>query len=268
MTEHRGGLKVKSLFLIGGGWRPEGRSVTYGRFIRASRGRGELRILLVMASETEEGRDETSAAYTGVFESLGVSRGEIVPFFVSDTEHLSADAVAAVEPTGIFVCGGLTPLYHRGVCTDMEWLEYAASRGIPYGGFSAGAAIAAGNAILGGWKIHLDRGEMPVLDPDLAEDLEFLEVQPGLGLTDFAVDVHASQWGTVTRLMHAVDQGMVSNGCAIDEDTMLQITGGIVTVFGLGQAYLIRKVDTGRLLVEIFRHGGRMNPVPGLPDIR
>lgn len=37
-------------------------------------------------------------------------------------------------------------------------------------------------------------------------------MRPGLGLVPFAVDVHASQHGTPTRLMHAIDAGLVQEG--------------------------------------------------------
>ena len=38
----------------------------------------------------------------------------------------------------------------------------------------------------------------------MGEDLDDVVPRPGLGLVGFAVDVHAAQWGTVGRLVHAV----------------------------------------------------------------
>ena len=50
---------------------------------------------------------------------------------------------------------------------------------------------------------------------------------PGLGLVPFAVDVHATQWGTLTRLVHAVDAGLVAEGWAVDNGTVLVAGDGL-----------------------------------------
>jgi cyanophycinase len=184
-----------------------------------------------------------------------VSSQEISPVFVSATQLLTEKIIAQSDPTGIFVCGGLTPLYQEALCTDQGWLHYVRTRQIPYGGFSAGAAIAAERAIVGGWKVRENQQEIAILDADLAEDLEFLDVRTGLGLIPFAIDVHGSQWGTLTRLIHAIDQEMVSSGWAVDEDTMLHVVKNTITVFGLGQAYHVQRHAKGKLQVEIFRDG-------------
>jgi cyanophycinase len=60
-----------------------------------------------------------------------------------------------------------------------------------------------------------------VAPEDAAEELDELAVRPGLGLVDFAVDVHAAQWGTVGRMIAAVEAGLVECGVAIDEHTVL-----------------------------------------------
>ena len=46
--------------------------------------------------------------------------------------------------------------------------------------------------------------------------------------------------------MHAVRSGAVTSGWAIDEDTMIEVTGDTVTAHGLGCAY--RVVPTGGAL--------------------
>ncbi len=74
---------------------------------------------------------------------------------------------------------------------------------------------------------------------EAGEDLEELEVRDGLGLVPFAVDVHATQWGTLTRLVHAVGAGLVAEGWAIDEGTVLVVEDGRVRVEGLGGAYRV-----------------------------
>ena len=105
--------------------------------------------------------------------------------------------------------------------------------GLPYAGCSAGAAIAAGLALVGGWRFEA----LPVCDEDAGEDLDELEVRPGLGLVPFAVDVHATQWGTLTRLAHAVAGGLVASGVAVDEHTCVEVRGDELTLHGLGSAY-------------------------------
>ena len=57
-----------------------------------------------------------------------------------------------------------------------------AERGVPYAGFSAGAALAARSAVVGGWLLD----GVPVCPEDTAEDLDEIAVRDGLGLMSFA----------------------------------------------------------------------------------
>jgi cyanophycinase-like exopeptidase len=43
--------------------------------------------------------------------------------------------------------------------------------------------------------------------------------------------------GTLTRLLHAVELGFVSEGWAIDENTLLQIDANAIRVYGQGHVY-------------------------------
>src|SRR4051794_39176615 len=94
--------------------------------------------------------------------------------------------------------------------TDAESLAYHASlegayariralvgAGMPCAGFSAGAAIAGSHAVIGGWRID----GVPVCPEDSNEDLDAVTVVEGIGLVRGAVDVHAAQWGNVSRLV-------------------------------------------------------------------
>jgi uracil-DNA glycosylase len=47
------------------------------------------------------------------------------------------------------------------------------------------------------------------------------DVVEGIALVDIAVDVHAAQWGTLSRLVAATEAGLVDGGVAIDERTAL-----------------------------------------------
>ena len=151
----------------------------------------------------------------------------------------AADDLAGAA--GVFVGGGLTPGYQEALT---GWTPPA---GLHYCGFSAGSAVAARRAIVGGWT-HEGR---PGLDEDFGEDLGEIEVRDGLALVDFAVDVHAAQWGTLTRLIAAVDGGLVAEGFAIDEGTVLVVDGAEPRVEGLGQAWRVRTHD-GNTLVSVL----------------
>ncbi|HEV2067463.1 MAG TPA: hypothetical protein VGR08_11570, partial [Thermomicrobiales bacterium] len=122
--------------------------------------------------------------------------------------------------------------------------------GIPYAGFSAGALVAPSQGIIGGWKLRHGSADLVICSEEVSEDEEYLDIRPGLGLAPFAVEVHASQYGTPTRLLHAVRAGLVSEGWAIDEETMIEFRDGEATVSGLGSAYHVRKVD-GQIVVDI-----------------
>ena len=142
-------------------------------------------------------------------------------------EPPSADALAGAA--GVFVGGGATPGYQEALA------GWRAPAELPFAGFSAGAAVAGARAIVGGWRL----GGRDVCAEEAGEDLDELAVRDGLGLVPFAVDVHATQWGTLTRLVHAVRAGLVETGWAIDEGTVLVVDDGIVRVEGLGSAYRV-----------------------------
>ena len=143
---------------------------------------------------------------------------------------------------GVFVAGGWTPGYHEALVEPgTDWLPR-----LPFAGFSAGAAWPASSAILGGHRI----GDVAICAEEAGEDLEQLTVRPGLGLVPFAVDVHATQWGTLTRLVHAARAGAVSDGLAVDEGTVAVVRDGeLVGVEGLGAAYRVNST----LQLEIVR---------------
>ena len=242
---------MASKFLIGGGWQPYGYTQTYSPFIKAA-GTAKKKILIIAAAAEKE--SETNLGeHRAVFLELGVALEELVALTVTPTEPLSLAMIEDIRPTGIFVCGGLTPSYQEALCGNQNWLQYIEREKIPYAGFSAGASIAAPAAIVGGWQINVNGRIVAMLDEELAEELDELEIRKGLGIIPFAVDVHASQWGTLSRLIHAVDQGLVCEGWAIDENTMLEVDGEIVKVHGLGQAYHVAPAVKGAVQVRICR---------------
>lgn len=156
------------------------------------------------------------------------------------------------------MCGGVTPLYHQSLCLDTAWVNYLAEAKIPYGGTSAGAAIAAQKAILGGWLVTRNAETRPMLFRGASEDLDPITVQEGLGLVPFAIDAHASQMGTLTRLIHAVELGLVTEGWAIDENTVLQVKRNEISIFGQGHAYRVWRDAHQSVCITVHVSGGRL----------
>ncbi|WP_369225009.1 hypothetical protein AB5J52_29735 [Streptomyces sp. R39] len=239
------------VFLIGGGWdAPE----VYGPFLRAV---GEGRRIGCVIVDEGDG-EKQFARYAEALRSAGAGAGVPVPLLVPlggrfEPDDLLKNAPSADGVGGLLVCGGLTPAYQDAFAADAERLTgLLAERGIPYAGFSAGAVLAARRAVVGGW---LTDG-VPVCPPDTAEDLEEVEVRPGLGLVPFAVDVHAAQWGTLGRLVAAVARGSVRYGVAIDENTVLEVADGRGRVGGRGRVHVVRPADDGDARTGDARSGG------------
>ncbi len=246
---------MQAIFLIGGGRDPQGCQEAFGPFLAAASVGARMKLALILAVEVEAPIADVTAGYLELFETLGIPARDISPVYVSTAKPLRAEQLTACHPTGIFVGGGSTPLYQSSLCVDRSWLEYLRRSGIPYAGFSAGAAIAAQNAVVGGWKVHVGNRDIAVLDPEAGEDLDWVEVRQGLGLVPFAVDVHASQWGTLTRLMQAVNLGWVEEGWAIDEHTVLEVRGEHLHVQGAGHAYHVQRGPAGALSIQLALAG-------------
>jgi cyanophycinase len=238
------------VFLHGGGDQPDQRAVTFGPFVKAARAHSAGPLALVVAEATAAEARESYQAYAEIFASL-IAADQLIPVLVSPGQPLRHAMLEAARPSGVFVCGGTTPLYHQALCLDLDWLAYVRATGIPYGGTSAGAAIAAQSALLGGWRAERGGQVRPILFQGASEGLELLTIQPGLGLVPFTVEVHASQLGTLTRLIQALELGWVSEGWAIDENTLLRVWGEEIQVQGQGHAYHLQRAEGGALTVAI-----------------
>jgi cyanophycinase len=193
-------------------------------------------VAFVVVDETSEGLDRWIAA---------VGAPTSVPVLIRPGDVL--DVSALKDADAVFVGGGLTPAYADAigpVAADLRaWLD-----GRVYAGFSAGAAVAASPALVGGWRSH----GVEVCAEECAEDLDELTVREGLGLVPGAVEVHAAQWGNLTRLMAAVRDGFVPRGIALDENTGIAVDGTTATVIGRGHAHVV----TAGVTVVSHRHGG------------
>ncbi len=238
-----------NIFLIGGGWTADAYPRSYGPFVQAASGRGRTHIACVLLDNPE--RDDRFGMVQFAFNAAGTT--DVYPVFVSPERPLQRSDVEVA--TGIFVAGGHTPTYYDAIVPSASaWMRELVERGIPYAGNSAGAMIAADRGIIGGWKMPLAGRLVEICSEDVSEGVEQLDVRSGLGLVPFSVDPHAAQFGTPTRLLHAMDAGQVESGWAIDEDTVLIVRDGDVSVTGDGVAWHVQKAGDG-LMVEI--HPGR-----------
>lgn len=239
------------VFLIGGGWNEAAFPLTYGRFAAAAAARNDIAPRIACVLLDDENRDASFARSAAAFSTVGVPA--VDPIFVSSERPLRLEDLAAAD--GVLVGGGLTPAYHDAIVPHATtWLPVLLERGVPYAGFSAGAMIAPTRGIIGGWRLRRGDRDIAICAEDVGEDEEALDIRHGLGLVPFAVDVHASQFGTPTRLLHAVRSGLVGDGWAVDEDTMLEVAAGRITVRGLGSAYRVRP-SRGSLAVDILGDG-------------
>lgn len=231
---------MSRIFLHGGGDDEVANSATFGRFVSYCDGAGPIVLLVVEVIEQEA--KEVGADYVELFTSLRVAPSQLVVLFPTPVDPLRREQLAVHNPSGVFVCGGVTPDYHAALCLDVSWLRVLHENDVPYGGTSAGAAIAGKIAILGGWQAPPHLPDRPIIYAGAGEGLDRLTVAPGLGLVPFAIDVHAGQLGTLTRLIHAVDSGPVIEGWAIDENTQLEVSDSNIQIFGIGHAYHVSSV--------------------------
>lgn len=263
-----------SVHLVGGGRVLDAAVACYGQFVAECVRRAEAtdrsvpHIAVIVVAEA----DDLDVDVDWFVQALTrCSPVEIVALTASPGAALTlAGGVAPTEAwwsdlDGLLVGGGVTPDYHRALLPHAGAVRAAVADGLPYAGFSAGAMIAPVRALLGGWRL----GELPVTHEDNGEDLDPVTIVNGLGLLASTVEVHTAQWGTLSRLVAAVDAGEVAEGIAVDENTVVILaagtdssapaagsaaagsaTAGSATVAGVGQAWFVTAID-GR--VEVTR---------------
>ncbi|MER7072207.1 Type 1 glutamine amidotransferase-like domain-containing protein [Terrabacter sp. NPDC000476] len=207
--------------LVGGGWEDAHAPALYGDFVAAAgrRAAGTPRILLVVL-----GTDAESLEYHERYRHvLGLAGGhDLVVERVPEGAAFDAAALDGVD--GLFVGGGPTPGYHAALAPSFSRIRALVAAGMPYAGFSAGAAVAGSHAVIGGWRLD----GVAVCPEESNEDLDEVTVMPGLGLVPGAVDVHAAQWGNVSRAVAVVAAGLAPRAVALDEDTALHADGRVV----------------------------------------
>ncbi len=256
-----------TIFLVGGGWSPEHRDAVWGPFLGAAARRASGRPPEIACVLVDEG-DGAQQVQRWTRALTLTAACSPVPVLIPVGSSLTVDQREVVATAdGLLVCGGLTPAYADSLGDAVDLFRDQVRDGVPYAGFSGGAAVAADQAIVGGWR---HRG-VPVSPEDAGEDLDEVTVVAGLGLTSFAIDVHAAQWGTVARLIAAVAGGLVASGIALDEDTVLKFAAdGSAVVAGNGRAHLVRTSGPGsdEVLVRSFPAGAALSPRAGDDEVR
>lgn len=233
-----------SIHLIGGGRADDYSGEVYSAFISeataraAASGRELARIAVVLVGD--EDMDEYAGAYRD--QMLRTAPCEPVITTIAAGEVLSSPVLNDID--GLLIGGGHTPSYLEAVVPVTNEIRLLVSDGLPYAGFSAGAMIAADRAIVGGWQI----GGVAVSPEDTGEDLDEVTIVEGLGLVDLAIDVHAAQWGTLSRLIAATEAGLVDGGVAIDEFTVLIVGDGQLEVAGSGSVWKVTSDPNGVLV--------------------
>jgi cyanophycinase len=243
--------------LVGGGWSQQHTASVYGPFVdelrqravRRSRTTARVGIIQLFDSTSEDGKEKLDQFAT-ILTALGPCRP--VPILVPEGDTVTADALDGLD--GLLVAGGLTPAYLAAVTPVAAEIRALVAGGSPYLGFSAGAAVAATTAIIGGWR----SGDLVITAEDCSEGLDQVTTVPGVGLVDVAVDVHAAQSGTLTRAVTVVRRGDVVEAVAIDDDTACIVIGSARRAVGAGQTWWVRRAGAG----VTVRTVGSTDPAP------
>ena len=236
-----------SVHLVGGGWADGAGAETAEVFVAESAARAQAagrtipRIAVLLVSDPDDPETPDYQAQYARF-LTSVAPCEPVVTAIGPDEVFAASVLTDVD--GLLVGGGVIPWYLDAVDPLVEEIRLLVTDGLPYLGYSAGAMIAADRAIIGGWRIN----GVEVCPEDTGEDLDDVTVAEGLGLVDLAVDVHAAQWGTLSRLVAATEAGLVDGGVAIDEGTALIVDDNGFGVRGTGSVWQVIDAPAGVLV--------------------
>lgn len=221
------------VYLVGGGWDETRAAELYRPFVdAAARRAGRTPAVTLVVMGTDPDSLEYHERYVHLLGLVGGHELSVVRV----AEGSAIETAALDGADGLFVGGGPTPEYHASLAPAFDAIRERVRGGMPYAGFSAGAAIAAEHAVIGGWRLD----SRPVCPEDSNEELDPVTVVPGIGLVTGAVDVHAAQWGNVSRLTAVVEAGLAPHGVAIDEDTALHPGGRVV---GAGHVWHIARAE-------------------------
>ena len=160
-------------------------------------------------------------------------------------EPIGLGAIADVD--GIAVGGGVVEDVRAGLEPVFGELRRLVAGGVPYLGVSAGAMIAAEGSLGSGSRI----GGVVVSPEDPGEAGDELEIEAGIGLVDVAIEVHVAERGMLSRLVAAVESGLVAGGLGVDERTALIVGDGGLRVEGKGSVWRVLPTEGGVLVSTI-----------------
>ncbi|MDQ7880181.1 Type 1 glutamine amidotransferase-like domain-containing protein [Microbacterium sp. QXD-8] len=238
-----------SVHLIGGGATTAADAPLYAPFVaeaalRAGHaGRARPRVAVISLHPEAE---EKAAALGELLAGAGTGPAIEVHLTAGRRgEPIGLDAIADVD--GIAVGGGVVEDVRAGLEPVFGELRRLVAGGVPYLGVSAGAMIAAEGSLGGGSRI----GGVVVSPEDPGEAGDELEIEAGIGLVDVAIEVHVAERGMLSRLVAAVESGLVAGGLGVDERTALIVGDGGLRVEGKGSVWRVLPAEGGVLVSTI-----------------
>ncbi|GAA1841257.1 Type 1 glutamine amidotransferase-like domain-containing protein [Agromyces salentinus] len=233
-----------SVHLVGGGALSPAHAPLYEPFLAeaAARGRAAGRDLpRIAVLSVHPGGAGSAETLVGVLSAAG----PFVPLVTAGEGGARIEPTAIADVDGIVVGGGIVEEVRAGVEPVFGELRRQVAAGVPYLGVSAGAMIAAEGSLGGGTRI-----DGVVVAPEAEEGDEFA-VEGGIGLVDVAVDAHVAQRGNLSRLVAAVESGLIESALGIDEGTALIVGEGGLRVLGSGSVWRVLPADGGVLVSTI-----------------
>ncbi|WP_137846283.1 Type 1 glutamine amidotransferase-like domain-containing protein [Microbacterium sp. 2FI] len=235
-----------SVHLIGGGATTAADAALYAPFVAeaslraAQAGRTRPRVAVISLHPEPE---EKAAALGELLAEAGT--GTALELHLTAGGPIELDAIADVD--GIAVGGGNVENVRAGLEPVFDELRRLVADGVPYLGVSAGAMIAAEGSLGSGSRI----GGVVVSPEDSGEAGDELEIEVGIGLVDVAIEVHVAQRGMLSRLVAAVESGLIAGGLGIDERTALIVSDGALRVEGGGSVWRVLPAEGGVLVSTI-----------------
>ncbi|MGR0320167.1 Type 1 glutamine amidotransferase-like domain-containing protein [Agromyces sp. ZXT2-3] len=238
-----------SVHLVGGGATTRSDAALFAPFVaeavlRARVAHRERPRIAVISLHPEA--EEKAAALADLLAGAGSGDEiEVAPTAGRPGEPIGLAAIADVD--GVAVGGGVVEDVRAGLEPVFGELRRLVAGGVPYLGVSAGAMIAAEGSFGSGSRI----GGVRVSPEDPDEPGVELEIEDGIGLVDVAIEVHVAERGMLSRLVAAVESGLVAGGLGIDERTALIVGDGGLRVEGAGSVWRVLPSEQGVLVSTI-----------------
>lgn len=235
-----------SVHLIGGGATTSADAPLHAPFvaeaIRRANDAGRVRPPIAVISLHPEAEEKAAALGDLLVAAASGSAIELHLTARGAGEPIRPDAIADVD--GVAVGGGNVEIVRAGLEPVFDEVRALVAAGVPYLGVSAGAMIAAEGSLGSGTRI----GGVVVSPEDPDEPGFDLDVEAGIGLVDVTIDVHIAQRGMLSRLVAAVESGLITGGLGIDERTALIVGEGGLRVEGAGSVWRVLPAENGVLV--------------------